>query len=479
MDIEVNKFVKKSIAISGVAAIILSIVICVIWSNLPGIYEYRITSLAKSGRCERAVNALERFQLTLGDDIDSELLARCKYEIANGMYSEGRFSEAESYFYELGDYKDSVEKSKACTYGVAEQYFAEKEYQAAADCFLKLGTYSDALQRKNECLFALAEETYLQGDYSAAIEQFVELGDYANAHDRAFAIAMEITGNEGLAMELIGENVSVDSLDSIFEFSRAREELSIGRIAAGREHSVALRADGTVIATGSNEYGQCDVEEWKDIVFLSAGAYFTLGLKNDGTVVATGSNEYGQCDVNEWRDVKKIAAGDFDSLAVTNSGRLIACGYHDYSDLLELDGVADVFAGAYQAACLLDDGHIVTSHISSATTKKAVSVALSTAISVNVMPDGTISSNFTNLPQWENIVYAAANSCGVLAITADGEVKSFFFREVDSVDINHAQSKITAVSAGGRHYLLLTDDGKVLAYGDNEKSQCNVQDWQL
>ena len=34
---------------------------------------------------------------------------------------------------------------------------------------------------------------------------------------------------------------------------------------------------------------------------ISAGTYHTVGLKSDGTVVATGSNEFGQCDVSDWK----------------------------------------------------------------------------------------------------------------------------------------------------------------------------------
>jgi len=36
-------------------------------------------------------------------------------------------------------------------------------------------------------------------------------------------------------------------------------------LAAGRRHSVGLRADGTVTAVGDNEYGQCDVTDWHSI----------------------------------------------------------------------------------------------------------------------------------------------------------------------------------------------------------------------
>jgi hypothetical protein len=43
---------------------------------------------------------------------------------------------------------------------------------------------------------------------------------------------------------------------------------------------------------------------------VAAGNGFTVGLKADGTVVAVGGNEYGQCDVGGWTDISQVAAGN-------------------------------------------------------------------------------------------------------------------------------------------------------------------------
>ena len=48
------------------------------------------------------------------------------------------------------------------------------------------------------------------------------------------------------------------------------------------------------------DYGQCNVEDWTEIVAIAAGPTHTLGLKSDGTVVAVGNNDHGQCDVKNW-----------------------------------------------------------------------------------------------------------------------------------------------------------------------------------
>ena len=75
-------------------------------------------------------------------------------------------------------------------------------------------------------------------------------------------------------------------------------------IAVGSNHTVGLTSNGTVVAVGSNEDGQCDVHDWCDIVAVAAGCAHTIGLKSDGTLVAMGANDYGQGDVKNWHDVR-------------------------------------------------------------------------------------------------------------------------------------------------------------------------------
>ena len=69
-------------------------------------------------------------------------------------------------------------------------------------------------------------------------------------------------------------------------------------VSAGDVLTIGLKADGTVVAAGNNDYGQCNVDSWKDIVAVAAGNVHTIGLKADGTVVATGCNFSRQCNVD-------------------------------------------------------------------------------------------------------------------------------------------------------------------------------------
>jgi alpha-tubulin suppressor-like RCC1 family protein len=56
-----------------------------------------------------------------------------------------------------------------------------------------------------------------------------------------------------------------------------------------------------VVAEASDDYNypvECDVGDWTNIIEVAGGSLHTVGLKSDRTVVATGWNlHYGECNV--------------------------------------------------------------------------------------------------------------------------------------------------------------------------------------
>jgi alpha-tubulin suppressor-like RCC1 family protein len=78
------------------------------------------------------------------------------------------------------------------------------------------------------------------------------------------------------------------------------------QVAAGFEHSLAVRSDGTVWAWGSNYYGELgdgtttasskpvQVTGLTGVIAVAAGTWESLALRSDGTVWAWGRNQYGQ-----------------------------------------------------------------------------------------------------------------------------------------------------------------------------------------
>ncbi|MEI7908405.1 MAG: cadherin-like beta sandwich domain-containing protein [Verrucomicrobiota bacterium] len=138
-------------------------------------------------------------------------------------------------------------------------------------------------------------------------------------------------------------------------------------IAAGKEHSLALCADGTLVGWGLNASGQLGAGNLtatypapvvvsagalggKTVVAIAAGTYHSLALAADGTVAAWGNNFYGQLGTGDTttclaptainqagvlagRTVVGIAAGDNHSVAVCADGSLAAWGFNGYGEL--------------------------------------------------------------------------------------------------------------------------------------------------
>jgi alpha-tubulin suppressor-like RCC1 family protein len=97
---------------------------------------------------------------------------------------------------------------------------------------------------------------------------------------------------------------------------------NVVRIAAGDFHSMAVRADGSVVTWGDNQQGQCTVPEGvTNVVAVSGGGVHSLALKADGTVSAWGGDAAGQCDLaSGLGDVVGISGGEVHSLILIRSG---------------------------------------------------------------------------------------------------------------------------------------------------------------
>jgi RHS repeat-associated protein len=129
------------------------------------------------------------------------------------------------------------------------------------------------------------------------------------------------------------------------------------QVAAGAQHSLALRNDGMVWAWGYNGDGELgngtttqsdspvQVSGLSGVVAIAASSRFSLALKSDGTVWAWGKNDYGQLgdgtttsrsspvQVSGLSGAQAVAAGWFHSLALMSNGTVEAWG-RNYSGQL-------------------------------------------------------------------------------------------------------------------------------------------------
>lgn len=128
----------------------------------------------------------------------------------------------------------------------------------------------------------------------------------------------------------------------------------VSSVAAGLNHSLALKTDGTAWAWGDNSSGQLGngsstnsatphpVTALTGITALAAGSGHSLALKDDGTVWAWGSNSSGQLGTGSLTD------SSFPAMVRGLSGvRAIAAG-HSHSLALKEDGTVWAWGNNHQ-----------------------------------------------------------------------------------------------------------------------------------
>jgi len=71
----------------------------------------------------------------------------------------------------------------------------------------------------------------------------------------------------------------------------------VRQIVAGYGFTAGLRASGKVWVHGCDEHNEHAAMQWTDIVAIGSGTEHLLGIRSDGTLVAKGTNDCGQCDV--------------------------------------------------------------------------------------------------------------------------------------------------------------------------------------
>jgi hypothetical protein len=101
-------------------------------------------------------------------------------------------------------------------------------------------------------------------------------------------------------------------------------------IAAGGQHSLALKADASVTFWGASDLAALVPVDLGPVVAIAAGHRHCLALKDDRTVVAWGDNDFGQTSVPPGlTNIVRIAAGGDHSLAITIDGTVIGWGRND------------------------------------------------------------------------------------------------------------------------------------------------------
>lgn len=365
-----------------------------------------------------------------------------KYAKAVSLMERKQYNDAIQIFESLDGYKDSYSKIQECQYGNGIYLMEEGLYEESLELFNRLsGLHArDYSQEKEECSYRYAVELENKGDRAAAAIYFGKAGTYEDARERSKALWGSVAVRE--------------SLDGSWY------------------HTVGLKSDGTVVASGGKDYGQLAVNGWKNIVAISVGMEHTVGLRDDGTVVAVGSNEYGQCDVSGWKNIVAISAGHYHTIGLQIDGTTVYAGLY-YSTGLRSDVVA-ISSGLGYTAKLKRDGTVVMDGIDveqlTSDWTDIIAISVGDDHIVGLKKDGTVDAVGSDaywkckVSEWRNIVDVKAGEQFTVGLKSDGTV--VHTGTLDYLEELSQWEDVVAIAAGGRQVIGLKRDGSVVVAGE-------------
>jgi|GEM_PF-5656102 len=274
-------------------------------------------------------------------------------------------------------------------------------------------------------------------------------------------------------------------------------------------HSLALRSDGSVFATGSDEYGNLGMggqsrSDWTRVSALAnvrqiaTGSASSYAVTMDGALWIAGANTFGQVGLDpppgnvfhlSWTrvpnmsNVKMVAAGDVHALVLKNDGTVWGAGLNnngnegrlglgtlsqarEWTQIPGLANVVDIAAGVHHSLALTANGRIL-----------ATGSLLTNSASAYGMPPRT---TFGEVPGITSVKAIAAGPNSSFAITDGGVLWVAGVNDSSSLGLGQTAPYIVtnwarvsgldgveAVASDGSHSIAIKVDGSLWAAGKN------------
>lgn len=228
-------------------------------------------------------------------------------------------------------------------------------------------------------------------------------------------------------------------------------------VAAGHDHSMALKSDGTVWTWGGNSRGELGrgtplpqstsgpVFSFQGVKVIAAAGSYSLALKQDGTVWGWGENRYGQMgdgtterrlrpvQIKGLTGIKAISARQTANSALSTVGEVWAWGSGPSTEEI----MSKTWRGPAPPSRVKDVANVVA-------------FGSGSGLAVALKADGTVWS-------WD---------------PPHGQsTKKYSRGSVSPLGMVHGLSDIRAVATGGHHAVALRRDGTLWAWGANNASQ--------
>ncbi|MBR3358343.1 MAG: helix-turn-helix domain-containing protein [Solobacterium sp.] len=202
---------------------------------------------------------------------------------------------------------------------------------------------------------------------------------------------------------------------------------NVVQVSAYDSHALGLTGNGTVV----NSVSDPNTETWKNVVMIAAGRNHSAALKKDGSVYCSGSAE--ACRVADWKEMEQIYAGDEVTIGIREDGSVAVSG-NVPEGISQLENVRTAAVGKNTYAFILRDGTVrvfpSTADIAAETLvwTNMDEISAGDGFVAGILKDGraVIASTDEALKErvlgWGDLRYIAANGSTVIAVDKNGKM---------------------------------------------------------
>jgi hypothetical protein len=252
-------------------------------------------------------------------------------------------------------------------------------------------------------------------------------------------------------------------------------------IAAGGDHTVALRTDGTVIAWGNPEATQVPSFPTK-VKWIDAGINFSLAVLDDGRVVGWGRAGPARQIPANLGNVVAVACREDGAAALRSDGTVVAWGGEAGNKINDVPigynkNIKAIAGSAYRLLALKEDGTVVGwgrdqsgETIPPPGVTSAVAIAAGTVHSLILLRDGSVIAWGWNrfgqgsvLPELNDVITVSSGFAHNLALKANGTVVAWGDNTYGQTIVPPGSSGVTAIAAGHEHSVAIQAHDPLLA----------------
>lgn len=235
-------------------------------------------------------------------------------------------------------------------------------------------------------------------------------------------VSIELINNNRLSMNE-REVYYIDGSPYVYKTNKTSgEEIAytadqdLVKVVSGKDFFAVLKKDGTVVSFGLNEDDTKKVNSFKRIVDIAAGDKHLVALNDKGRVYAVGDNEYGQCDVYDYKNVSKVYCFKNATVLTSDDGKLNYCGtllgssqlknYKDPLDIASSDNYLMILNNDKTTNTISNQGNILETN----KWRNIIDIACGDDFLVGLRSDGVLlvisdNSDFvSNASSWTNII---------------------------------------------------------------------------